>query len=139
MSALLYNNQLILKGLILASSKNILDAIRVTTELYDQWIGIKRRLAEEYSKPITKRVSYLDSLEAEANKMEGQLVSLSKDFMTEKKKEEITWKDVQKRLYKGDVAIEFASFRYYDKQWTDSTLYVAYVVTTESNINCSKH
>lgn len=134
---MLYNNQLILKALLLTSSKNTLQAVREsggeeTREIYDQWIGIKRRLAKEYSKPISERASNLDSLETEANKLEGRLVSLSKDFMTEKQKQEITWKDVRQRLRKDEIAIEFSSFRYYDKRWTDSTFYIAYVVTSET-------
>ncbi len=135
--SMLYNNQLILKGLLLNSSKNMLQVInesgnKETVELYNKWLRIKRRLAGEYSKPVTERVNYIDSLETKSNQLERELVSISNEFMSEKEKQNVIWEDIKRNLGSKEIAIEFSHFRYSSKGWTDSTLYAAYIISANS-------
>ncbi|MDR0798207.1 MAG: CHAT domain-containing protein [Dysgonamonadaceae bacterium] len=39
-----------------------------------------------------------------------------------------TWQDVQNQLANDEAAVEFVSFRLYNKNWTDTTLYAALVL-----------
>lgn len=38
------------------------------------------------------------------------------------------WQDVRTSLEEDEAAMEFVSFRLYDKKWTDMTLYAALVL-----------
>ncbi|HUK88668.1 MAG TPA: CHAT domain-containing tetratricopeptide repeat protein [Terriglobales bacterium] len=75
----------------------------------------------------------VDQLESEANDLERALVARSAAFAQQKKLERVTWQQVREALKPGEAAVEFARFRFYDgKKWTDTTYYVALVVTPES-------
>jgi CHAT domain-containing protein len=68
-------------------------------------------------------------LGAEANTIEKALVARSSAFAAAKQMERATWQQVRDALAPGEAAVEFARFRYYDKQWSAQTFYVALVVT----------
>ncbi|MCF8307177.1 MAG: CHAT domain-containing protein [Ignavibacteriales bacterium] len=134
LSGMMYDDLLILKGQILNESKAMLQSVfnnpdSLVSEKYSQWIGLKRRLATQFGKPISSRKFNIDSLQNIANKLESELVMLSKDFQIVREKEAVTWKDIRGTLKDDEIAIEFSRFRYYDRKWTDSVYYVAYVVT----------
>jgi len=75
----------------------------------------------------------VDQLESEANELERALVARSAAFAQQKKLERVTWLQVRDALKPGEAAVEFARFRFYDgKKWTDTTYYVALVVTPET-------
>lgn len=135
---LLYNNALLLNGLILESTTNTYTAIESSsdTALSNQfytWKSIRQDLAEQYSKPIAKRTVNVDSLEKVANELEGELVRLSADFAEIRK--QVVWHDVKRALANKELAIEFSSFRYIDgRDKTDSVLYTAMLVTPQSEV-----
>ncbi len=78
-----------------------------------------------YGVPIAERRVNTDSLENVAERLEGELVKMSKaygDFMGNMK---LTWRDVQKKLVVKDIAVEFLAF----PAWkTDSLQYIALTV-----------
>jgi CHAT domain-containing protein/Flp pilus assembly protein TadD len=75
----------------------------------------------------------IEQLEAEANDLEKALVARSAAFAQQKNLERATWQQVRDALKPDEAAVEFARFRFYDgKQWTDTTYYVALVVTPET-------
>lgn len=50
----------------------------------------------------------------------------------------VKWQDVQNHLKENEVAIEFTHFTFYDgKDWTDSIIYIALVITKMRNIQNS--
>lgn len=63
-----------------------------------------------YEKPIAERYMNTDSLERVLNQMEKGLVQRSKIYGDYTCYLAIEWQDVQKRLSKKDVAVEFVSF-----------------------------
>jgi tetratricopeptide (TPR) repeat protein len=74
----------------------------------------------------------IDQLKTEANDIEKALVARSSAFAEKKKLDKATWQQVRDALQPGEAAVEFARFRYYDKKWTDTSYYVALVVTRET-------
>ena len=131
-----YNNELLLKSLILNSTQKTLAIIKQSgdttlTHQFIQWRNVRRQLALQYHKPIKERIRNIDSLEQVANQLEEQLVIRSEDFMTSRR--EITWQEVRDNLKDGEAAIEFVSFKYFsNNSWTDSTIYVALLLTPEA-------
>jgi tetratricopeptide (TPR) repeat protein/CHAT domain-containing protein len=131
------NNQLLLKGLLLNSSKEVLEKLSV---LGDREIDTKilelrsnkTLINKEYSLASSKQSLNTDSLSDYINTQEVELVRIySKRFG-----EDVTltkdWKEVQKQLKNNELAIEFSHFDYRNnKEWTDSTLYVAYLMKKE--------
>ncbi|MGA1982511.1 MAG: CHAT domain-containing tetratricopeptide repeat protein [Acidobacteriaceae bacterium] len=71
-------------------------------------------------------------LQTEANDVEKSLVARSSAFAEKRKLERATWQQLRDALQPGEAAVEFAHFRYYDKKWTDTSYYVALVVTRET-------
>ncbi len=129
-----YNIELAIKGMILNSGINMRQAILNSNNpealaKYDDWLNLRVTLVHQYTKPLAERTIDVAIYEAEVDKLEGELARLSSGFEQNKKLFSIKWEDVQKQLKPNEVAIEFASFRYYnDKEWTDSTMYIALVL-----------
>jgi tetratricopeptide (TPR) repeat protein len=128
------NNQLLLKGLLLNSSKEVLEKLSI---LGDKEIDTKvlelrsnkTRLNKQYTLAFDKRSLNTDSLSEYINTQEAELVMLYTDKFGDNVTLTKNWKEVQKQLKNDELAIEFSHFRYRNNHdWTDSTLYVAYLM-----------
>lgn len=127
------NNQLMLKGLLLNNSKDILEKL---TSLNDTLIqnkviayrSKKRKLSQLLTQSIEDRQINTDSLKDVINNLESELVKLyslnfSSDINFIK-----NWKDLQSKLNPNDIAIEYAHFQLTKgNRVLDSVMYVAYV------------
>ena len=125
------NNQIMLKGLLLNNSKNILtnlsalDDAKINSEIKDYRLT-KYRLSEALSNSKEHKITDTDSLKNLVNKQESELVKLNslhfKNTIDLKK----SWKE--SKLNKNEIAIEFSRFRFFrENNPTDSIYYVAYV------------
>ena len=76
-------------------------------------------------KPIKERFMNTDSLNSVIQKQEMELARKSKAYGNYTRNLTITWKDVQRNLEEGDIAIEFLD---YPLIGTDSTMYVALIM-----------
>jgi len=129
-----YNNELALKGIILQSAVAMQNAVMNSgneelIQNFKKLIEVKEALGKLYLLPTNERWANTDSLEAVANNLEKNLMRESSEFNQFNTKLNITWKEVQNKLNPNEVAIEFASFKYYNgKRWTDSTFYCALVL-----------
>lgn len=136
-AAQVYDIELATKGMILQSSINMRQSILNSEnpealETFDEWIGLKNTLSQQYSKPISERRADLKALETNVEKLEATLTRISRTFENTQKLGSLTWKDIQSKLGENEVAIEFASFRYRDdKEWTNLTRYMALVLRKE--------
>ncbi|HEY1578970.1 MAG TPA: CHAT domain-containing tetratricopeptide repeat protein [Terracidiphilus sp.] len=70
----------------------------------------------------------IDQLQSEAAGIEKELVARSAVFRQHRDLERATWQQVRDRLHRGEAAVEFARFHYFDNGWQDRWLYVALVV-----------
>ncbi len=136
-TAIVYNNTIRNKGILLKSSTAMRATIlnsKDTTLIseYQSWISLKKEISSLYSTPIKKRQKDPKTLEERATTLERDLVSHSNDFSKFSKAHSISWKDVQQALKPNEVAIEFIHFRLRKKEWTDTTLYCALIVTADA-------
>lgn len=128
-----YDLQLLLKGLSLTDTKNVLDAVRnnsdsTISKLFFRWQNNKIILAKQYSLALSNRRDDLQKLEEETEQAEKELSNVSVAFRNQQEATAITWKKVQANLQADEAAIEFVSFNLYNRQWTDTTIYAAYII-----------
>ena len=124
-----YDNELIIKGLLLASEISLTNTIMESGDSaliseYETMKTMHLQLNKELEKPIAERVYNCDSLENEIQKMERRIMEKSKEFGDVTHFIKIDWKEVQNSLKPNDVAIEFSNFIE-----NDTTKFVALVLT----------
>ncbi|MBU0488486.1 MAG: tetratricopeptide repeat protein, partial [Bacteroidetes bacterium] len=134
---LCYNNELLLKGLILNSSRSMMDIVSNSSDTAIQnsyWLLVQQRkqISEQLSTPKDERTLNVDSLERAANNTEHTLVKLSDVFADNQEQFGYTWQDVQKTLQPGEAAIEFVKIKHTifrsDTLKIDSCSYAALVL-----------
>ena len=124
-----YDNELIIKGLLLASEISMTNIIMESGNNklisdYENMKSMHLQLNKELERPITERVYNCDSLENEIQKMERSIMEKSKEFGDITHFIKIDWKEVQNSLKPNDVAIEFSNFTE-----NDTTKFVALMLT----------
>ncbi|UKN03704.1 CHAT domain-containing protein [Paracrocinitomix mangrovi] len=106
----LYDNTLLLKGLLLQSTTAMREAILGSNdqgliEQYDQWILLKTQIADAYAKGLET-----EKLEKSANTLEQELVKKSASFDKFQNGKSVSWKDIKSNLTPAAAAIEFIRF-----------------------------
>lgn len=134
-SKVCYNNELILKGLLLKSTRAMLDAVHKSNDtlLINSYVKLKQirnRITALEGLPQEDRERDLTILEKEANELERTLVKLSSEFADLQNLFNYKWEDVQKELKPNEAAIEFISIRQGSKN--DTIVYAALIITSES-------
>jgi len=129
-----YNLELSTKGMILNTGVEMRQAVQNSSDkeavaIYNDWAILKTSLAKEYALPAEKRRADMKELVEKVNSYEQVLTRLSSIFKEAAGIGKIKWNDIQQKLKEKEVAVEFASFKYRNKDgWTDSTLYMALVL-----------
>ena len=128
-----YNLELGFKSLSLADTKNMLELLRnskdtAVKKIFDEWVGVKNMLAKQYTLAPAGRSIDLKNVEAEAESLEKELNRQSSVFGNQQKTLRVTTKDIQNKLATDEAAIEFVRFRFFNKKWTDSVIYGAYIL-----------
>ncbi len=133
------NLQLFFKSLSLSDTRTMLDVLRNSKDpsikkLAGDWQSAKTILAAQYALPASKRMKNLEQKETEAEDLEKELNRRSAEFRRQLSALRVTGKDVRQQLEEEGAAIEFVSFKYYNKRQTDSTLYGAYITTKKDTV-----
>lgn len=133
------NTQLFFKGLILQNTQKMIGHLQQSKDtgiqrVYKNWILNKNLLSKQYALPIDKRNADLKQTEENTEKLEKELNRLSADYNKYVNALRITMQDIQKKLEKNEVAIEFVKFQLYNKKTTDSTIYAAYILRKDDPI-----
>jgi tetratricopeptide (TPR) repeat protein len=134
-ASICYNNELILKGLLLKSTRAMLNAVY---QSQDTTLKNTYFLMRQYRNQVSKlqgseaegRDERIAELEGLANEQERKLVRLSSQFADIQSLFTYRWEDVQKALKPGEAAVEFVSFSQGDKN--DTTVYAALLITPQS-------
>ncbi|MEZ4961419.1 MAG: CHAT domain-containing protein [Saprospiraceae bacterium] len=125
-----YDNTLFYKGFLLNAAnqtKHLALSDSTATEKFNLLKSYRRRLANEYAKPIAERDSTkVADLEEKANTLEKDLARTVAGYGEAMR--QVKWDEVQAALKPDEAAIEFTHFQYWDKKATDSTLYAALVL-----------
>jgi CHAT domain-containing protein/tetratricopeptide (TPR) repeat protein len=140
-TAIINNNidlQLFFKSLSLADTRNMLDAVRNSKDsslqrLIGNWQTAKTVLAAQYALPAAKRMKNLQQKEEESEDLEKELSRRSAEFRQQQVALRVTSKDVRQQLEDDEAAIEFVSFKYYNKKKTDSIIYAAYIMKKQDS------
>mgnify|MGYP002621147227 CR=1 FL=1 len=128
----LYNNTLLLKGLLLQSTSAMREAILESEDQelivqYEAWIDLKKEIADAYSKGLETK-----ELEKAANDVEQELVKKSSAFDDFHNGERATWEDIKTNLDKNEVALEFIHYPETMGADTVRMLYSALIVRSDS-------
>ena len=131
-----YENELLLKNLSLRNQQRIKTNIQKSGDTmlqnnYEQFVANKRQLNKLQELPINKRPTSYEQLTTETEKLEKELTRQSALFADSKNALSIGWKKVQEKLLPNELAIDIVAFNYYNKKWTDSIVYAAFVVKKE--------
>ena len=124
------------KGMALQAAENLRTRILASgdTSLINNYLTLltlRKQIDQANSTSPYTRTDDMEKLEIQANELEKNLTLKLQDYRRSIEEVNITWKKVQKQLKPGEAVIEFSSFRFYDKRWTDSTYYCALVLRPE--------
>ena len=135
-STFTYDNTLFTKGLLLNTSlqiQNIVlesgDSVLIST--WNNLRNIKSQINVLESKPLAMQEN-LHIMKALADSLDKVLTQKSQLYKQNQADMQVKWTDVQKNLKPDEAAIEFISFDYYNKHYTDSTMYCALVLKKNS-------
>ena len=131
-SILNYNNALFSKGLLLRTTNAVRDAVyasgnKTLIEQFEELGRLRQQINALRQKEESDK-AYIQSLEAQAEAIDKSLARSSsaiREFQTDLS---VNWQSVQKSLQAKEAAIEFVSFKLYDKGWTDTVQYAALVL-----------
>ena len=135
-STFAYDNTLFTKGLLLNTSLQIQNAILQSGDsiLINTWENqrdLKRQINLLQAKPLAQQGD-LKIMEAQADSLDKVLTQKSQLYKQSTTDMQVKWTDVQKSLKTDEAAIEFISFNYFNKHYTDSTMYCALVLKKNS-------
>jgi CHAT domain-containing protein len=136
----IFDNELLMKSLILQSSANINNFInnsKDTIIVHKAQVlkALKNIIIKEETKSLSEQRKDLGDLVEKAERLEGELSRLSNQFAEFQSIGKIKTNDISKALKTNEVAVEFASFDYHDgRKWTDSIIYVALVLRQQDSI-----
>ncbi|WP_418264189.1 CHAT domain-containing protein [Flavobacterium faecale] len=134
-----YENELLVKNLSLRNQQRIAKSIQksddtVLQNKYNEFLQFKRQLVKLNELPLNQRPAHYEQLVTETESLEKELVRSSSTFAEAKNSLTTNWKQVQEKLKSNELAIDFVSFHYYNKKWTDSIIYTAFVVGKDFKI-----
>jgi len=135
-STFAYDNTLFTKGLLLNTTLQIQNAVLQSgdTALINTWEnlrGLKRTINILQSKPMAQQGD-LSVMEAQADSLDKVLTKKSQLYKQSQSDMQVKWTDIQKNLKPNEAAIEFINFNYFNKHYTDSTMYCALVLKKDS-------
>ena len=138
----LFEYRVATKGLLLSSARKISLGILNSgnTELindYLEWIDAKEQLTKLYvfsKDDLQEQNINLDSMLNVVNAMEKKLSQNSKDFSNFYFTSKISYAEVQGKLKADEALVELIRLRNFDQTFTDSSRYVALVVTKGSTV-----
>lgn len=136
----LYNKcALFSKGILLATETEMSKLITESGDekalaKYQQILLGKSILSQKASGKQTKEIISTDSLRAEIDRLERELIKECKVYGDYTANLRITWKDVQATLKPNDIAIEFISFPLMENDSVlNKTLYAALIIRKDDN------
>jgi len=110
-AGLLYDEQLKMKGILVNASKKLKERVRNTGDSlllkrFDEWEMMRTTIARLSSSSDSGEIADRKNMEMEAEKLEKELSVESENFASLADRRAVGWKDVQKKLNPGEVAIE---------------------------------
>jgi len=135
-----YNNALMTKRLMLSHSQRLKNAVLSSgdakkIETLNNLENLSRESLELLSLPPTATVQkQIQTLQTDIDQLQKQLIRNLKDNIKFDEHIDVDWRDVKKKLNKGEVAIEFIYFENFSEEyldWSDDYLYYALIIKPE--------
>lgn len=135
LASLVYNNALLLKGIVLQNTTNLRDRLEKEKDqgllsTYDAYVATKNTITALYRQPQAERQQRLDSLSKAADGLEQNLLK-SPLYAAYLAAFDINWAAVKKALRPREAAIEFIAYKNYDVTSSDTLHYAALVIRPE--------
>jgi len=135
-NVLSYENTLFSKGLLLRTTNAVRDAIyssgnQALITQFEELGSLRQQISALRQKEGSDE-AYIKSLEDKAEALDKSLTQSSAAFKELKADLAISWQNIRDSLQKDEAAIEFVSFKIYDKKWTDTVQYAALVLKKNS-------
>ena len=138
----MYNFRQITKGKLLDATQKIKREILVSDNpglilKYNKWRHLKEKLSQLYTRTKKEREQsglQPEEIEGQINMLEKYLSAHSKAFSNDnnsKGRQNISWRDVQKKLKSDEAAVEIIRINMFDKKWLDSSFYAFLIITKE--------
>ncbi|WP_188465154.1 CHAT domain-containing protein [Bizionia arctica] len=133
-----YQNEILIKNLSLRNQQRIKNNILKTKDTvlinsYSQFIKQKKQLAQWEKLPLSDRSQVYEQLDIDTEKLEKYLSRNSSEFETSENVLSINFNQVQEKLKSNELIIDLVAFNYYDKKWTDSIKYSAFIIGKNYN------
>ena len=94
---------------------------------WETYKSLRFQIGKQYQLPFDQQRN-LKNMVDQIEVLERDLMHKLPEFQQAFLNKNITWKDVQRQLKPNEAAIDFVSFHYFDRQWTDTILYAAFVL-----------
>ena len=130
-SILGYDNALFSKGLLLRTTNAVRDSIygsgdQALIAQFEELGSLRRQIST--LRQNNGNETNIRSLEQQAEALDKSLTQSSTAFRDSKADLAVNWQNIRDSLLPNEAAIEFVSFRVYDKGWTNKTQYAALVL-----------
>ncbi len=131
----IYNNTLATKALLLSNSIKLKQSIFSSGDTslikkFRDYQELREKLAFTISN--TQNIVSQNKLEKDIETLEKELSLLSDQFNSLKDQKAPTWIDVQESLKPNEVAIEIIRFRHFKQDFSDSIIYAALILDSET-------
>jgi CHAT domain-containing protein/Flp pilus assembly protein TadD len=127
-----YNNALFTKGLLLRTANEVRDSVYSSgdKELITQYDGLNslRQKIGNLQQRGDGNQTYIKGLEDQAERLEKLITQASTAFRESQTDLALKWQDVRDSLQSGEAAIEFLSFKLFDKERSSAIQYAALVL-----------
>jgi CHAT domain-containing protein/Flp pilus assembly protein TadD len=134
LSSLAYNHSLLFKGFLQTAAARLRSLASTSKESEEISLKLKsyrRRLSEEYTKPIIDR-KQIAVLEEKATGAEKELARSVAGY--DKEVQQVNWKEVQKKLSPNEAALEFIHFKINFPNKLDSVMYAALLIKADVSV-----
>jgi CHAT domain-containing protein/tetratricopeptide (TPR) repeat protein len=131
--SLCYHNVLLLENLSLKSQEKIIELGlgNKNSTLFKKIVQFnKNRKAIDNIKTLPEigRPNNYWELDENTRNLEYEIVKLASKIFDYKNTFSINWKKIQEKLKKDEAVVDLVAFNYFNKKWTDSTVYAAFLV-----------
>jgi tetratricopeptide (TPR) repeat protein len=128
----LINFNYFIKGALLQNNIRLSESVKNSKDTsvlnkWEEYKNIKSQITKLNELPLAKQ-DELQTVKDDAEKLEKELMQVLPAFQEQTINNNIKWQQVQAKLKDNEAAIEFVHFQYYNKRWTDTTFYAAYIV-----------
>jgi CHAT domain-containing protein len=128
----LINSNYFIKGALLQNNIRLSESAKNSKDTsvlnrWEEYKNLKSQITTLSQLPLSKQID-LQPLKDDAEKLEKELMQALPAFQEQTINNNIKWQQVQAKLKDNEAAIEFVHFQYYNKRWTDTTFYAAYIV-----------